>query len=137
MMRYGPHKLLDTPTLQEIQPGEMKESRVEGYKGKKILVVNHGGKVYGLSTRCTHYGAPLAKGILSSDGKITCPWHGCDIEDAPALDDLKVYNVVEVAGELFMDIKDGDRQPFKERGVCRPPGRKVTKSDEHTIIIGA
>ena len=34
-----------------------------------------GGSVRGLSGTCTHYGAPLVKGVLGSN-KIICPFHG-------------------------------------------------------------
>lgn len=75
-MGYVKHKLVDVPTVQHLKPGEMKESAVEGFEGKKILIANNNGKLYGVGTKCTHYGAPLVNGVLSSDGSLTCPWHG-------------------------------------------------------------
>lgn len=75
-MGYVKHKLVDVPTAQHLKPGEMKESAVEGFEGKKILIANNNGKLYGVGTKCTHYGAPLVNGVLSSDGSLTCPWHG-------------------------------------------------------------
>jgi hypothetical protein len=32
--------------------------------------------VQAIGAKCTHYGAPLAKGILTTGGRLTCPWHG-------------------------------------------------------------
>jgi hypothetical protein len=32
--------------------------------------------VQAIGAKCTHYGAPLAKGILTTTGRVTCPWHG-------------------------------------------------------------
>jgi len=56
-----------------------------------VLVYRLDDKVHATSAFCTHYGAPLAKGVLTADGRIVCPWHGAcfrvctgDIEDAPA-----------------------------------------------------
>lgn len=54
---------------------------------------------YATSALCTHYGAPLEKGILDpTSGRVVCPWHGAcfsvctgDIEDAPGLDALWNY----------------------------------------------
>ena len=40
-----------------------------------ILIFRQGGVVRGLSGTCTHYGAPLVKGVLGANS-ITCPWHG-------------------------------------------------------------
>ena len=39
------------------------------------LIFRQGGVVRGLSGTCTHYGAPLVKGVLGANS-ITCPWHG-------------------------------------------------------------
>lgn len=56
--------------------------------------------VFATSHLCPHYKAPLAKGTLSSDGRVMCPWHGAcfrvqtgDIEDAPSFDSLESFNV--------------------------------------------
>ncbi|KAK4704858.1 apoptosis-inducing factor 3, partial [Phenoliferia sp. Uapishka_3] len=36
----------------------------------KILLSKVGGKVYATSSTCTHYGAPLAKGVLTASGRV-------------------------------------------------------------------
>ncbi|KAK2923103.1 hypothetical protein FoTM2_016625 [Fusarium oxysporum f. sp. vasinfectum] len=83
----------------------IQNSNLMGIENGKVLLVNTGGKTQALGAKCTHYGAPLAKGVLTSDGRITCPWHGAcfnaktsDIEDAPALDHLPVFQVAERGG---------------------------------------
>lgn len=58
-----------------LQPGEKREVEVEGLDAK-VLLLNAGGTVQALGPRCTHYGAPLVKGVLGTNGKLTCPWHG-------------------------------------------------------------
>lgn len=60
----------------ELQDGQKQEVEVEGVEGAKVLLAKVGGQVHALSSKCTHYGAPLAKGVLTGDGRITCPWHG-------------------------------------------------------------
>ena len=40
----------------------------------KILLSRLGDKVYATSAFCTHYGAPLAKGVLAADGRVV--WYG-------------------------------------------------------------
>jgi len=59
-----------------LKPGDMQEVEVEGVQGASVLLVNAGGKIQGLRPKCTHYGAPLAKGVLTPAGRLTCPWHG-------------------------------------------------------------
>jgi hypothetical protein len=40
----------------------------------KVLVAKLGDKVVSTSAYCTHYGASLAKGVLTADGRVVCPW---------------------------------------------------------------
>lgn len=68
-------KLKGLSTL-DLKPGEKREVEVEDVEEGKVLLVNVGGKISGIGARCTHYGAPLVKGVLTGDGRITCPWHG-------------------------------------------------------------
>jgi len=60
----------------DLKPGEKREVEVEGIEGGKVLLCNVGGNYSALGAKCTHYGAPLAKGVMTGDGRITCPWHG-------------------------------------------------------------
>lgn len=62
-------------TSLALQPGDKIEVDVEGLDAK-VLLVNAAGKVQAVGPKCTHYGAPLVKGILGHNGKLTCPWHG-------------------------------------------------------------
>lgn len=68
-------KLKDLKSL-DLKQGEKREVEVEGVEEGKVLLVNVGGKITALGSKCTHYGAPLVKGVLTGDGRITCPWHG-------------------------------------------------------------
>jgi len=90
----------------ELQDGQMKEvSFDEG----KVLLSRIGDKIHATSAFCTHYGAPLAKGILTSDGRIVCPWHGAcfnvctgDIEDAPAPSAIHSFKAHVVDGKIHV-----------------------------------
>jgi nitrite reductase/ring-hydroxylating ferredoxin subunit len=68
-------KLKDISSL-DLKAGEKREVEVEGVDGGKVLLCNVGGKVSAVGHKCTHYGAPLVKGVLTGNGRITCPWHG-------------------------------------------------------------
>lgn len=71
----------------------------------------------------TDYGAPLVKGVLTTEGRLTCPWHGAcfnaktgDVEDSPALDSLPTFKVAERDGAVYLTgeeatIKAGRRKP--------------------------
>jgi nitrite reductase/ring-hydroxylating ferredoxin subunit len=67
---------LKSITSLSLAPGEKQEVEVEGIEGGKVLLANTGGTVRALGSKCTHYGAPLVKGVLTTDGRLTCPWHG-------------------------------------------------------------
>ena len=69
-------KLKSISSLADIKDNDKVESEVEGIDGGKVLLVKVGGKVHGLNPNCSHYGAPLKNGVVSPDGRITCPWHG-------------------------------------------------------------
>lgn len=52
-------------TSLDLKQGEKKEVEVEGIDGGKVLLCNVGGKVTAIGSKCTHYGAPLVKGVLT------------------------------------------------------------------------
>lgn len=62
-------------TSLDLKAGAKQEVEVEGLD-TKVLLVNAGGKVQALGAKCTHYGAPLVNGVLTTNGRLTCPWHG-------------------------------------------------------------
>ena len=66
---------LKDANLSSLKNGSKQEVGVEGIEEGKVLLVKSEGKIHAMSAKCTHYGAPLAKGVLSGD-RITCPWHG-------------------------------------------------------------
>lgn len=68
-------KLKDLSSLS-LKPGDKLEAEVEGIEGGKVLLVSSGGQVHALNANCTHFGAPLKNGVLTPDGRLTCPWHG-------------------------------------------------------------
>lgn len=69
------YKLKDVTSLG-LALGEKQEAEVEGIEGGKVLLVNAAGTIQAVGSNCTHYGAPLVKGVLTKSGRLTCPWHG-------------------------------------------------------------
>src|SRR5258706_7190535 len=68
-----------------------------------IVLVKSGGEVFAVAASCTHYGGPLAEGLVS-EGKIHFPLHHACFEirsgraQAPALNDIARWNVVRGDG---------------------------------------
>ena len=63
-------------TSLDLKNGDKVEAEVEGIEGGKVLLVKVADVVHAMNSNCTHYGAPLKMGVLTSDGRLTCPWHG-------------------------------------------------------------
>lgn len=68
-------KLKDLTKL-DLKNGDKVEAEVEGIEKGKVVLVKVNDQVHALNANCTHFGAPLKNGILTSDGRLTCPWHG-------------------------------------------------------------
>ncbi|KAI6296326.1 hypothetical protein MCOR33_007056 [Pyricularia grisea] len=131
---------LKSVTSLDLKPGDKQEVEVEGLPDAKVLLVNAAGKIQAIGPKCTHYGAPLVKGVLTTSGRITCPWHGAcfsattgDVEDAPALDALPVFKVVERDGAVYVTgdeatIKAGRRKP---KFQCS----SVQKGEEGKVVV--
>lgn len=68
-------KLKDLPKL-DLNDGDKVQVEVEGIEGGKVLLVKVNGQVHAMNANCTHFGAPLKNGVLTQDGRLTCPWHG-------------------------------------------------------------
>jgi len=59
-----------------LKNGGKAEAEVEGIEEGKVLLVKSDGHISALSAKCTHYGAPLVKGVFDGKSRLTCPWHG-------------------------------------------------------------
>ena len=89
--------------MKQIQIGEDKEKDI-------ILVVRHEGQLYALGAKCTHFGAPMATGMLFDD-LVICPWHYAvfDIktgypESGPVVDALPKYEIMEKNGDVSVKV---------------------------------
>jgi nitrite reductase/ring-hydroxylating ferredoxin subunit len=46
----------------------------------EILLINHGGRVYAVGSRCPHLRARLEKGEVTDEGTIVCPRHHSEFD---------------------------------------------------------
>lgn len=86
-----------------------------GHVGEEaVLLVRQGDEVFAIGSTCTHYGGPLADGLLVGDS-VRCPWHhACfslrngEALCAPALNPLPCWRVESRGGKWVV----GDRLPM-------------------------
>ncbi|HKP58947.1 MAG TPA: FAD-dependent oxidoreductase [Polyangiales bacterium] len=84
--------------------------------GEAVMLVRSGGAVLATAASCTHYGGPLAEGLVV--GKtVRCPWHhACfDLETGlaagPALTPLACFDVMSEAGLVRVGKKRPEHTP--------------------------
>lgn len=101
-------------------------------RGEAIILVRRGETVFATGAKCTHYGGPLARGLVVGE-TVRCPWHHacfdlCNGEaiGAPALDPIPSYEVV----------REGDRVRVGERRA-RPAPRQPVSSPASIVVLGA
>ncbi|KAF1966622.1 hypothetical protein BU23DRAFT_486098 [Bimuria novae-zelandiae CBS 107.79] len=122
-----------------LKNGDKQEVELEGIEGGKALILKIQDQIHATSANCTHYGAPLAKGVLTPEGRLTCPWHGAcfkvstgDVEDAPALDPLAKYEVFEKDGAVYVKA-DEDTIKANRRFLNL---KCLASNDEKVLVIG-
>lgn len=134
------HEVLDSSELKDGQ------HKAVDFAGGKVLLSKIKGQVYATSAFCTHYGAPLEKGVLSQDGRVVCPWHGAcfnvctgDIEDSPGLDSLWSYKAEEKDGKIIVSASEKEVKSKVGRVVASARTKALkekAKKDETVVIIG-
>ena len=112
--------------LAELADGALLQGHAQG---EPVLLARRGEEVFALGAHCTHYGAPLADGLLAGE-TLHCPWHhACfavrtgEAIGAPALNDLPRYAVV----------REGDRVRVGEK--LPPPPRPRRPGGPPSIVI--
>ncbi len=83
--------------------------------GEPVIVARHGETLFAIGATCTHYGGPLAKGLMV-DCTVRCPWHHAQFDlrtgeaiAAPALNDVAGYKI-EKRGEQFFVTGRAERK---------------------------
>ena len=120
--------------INDLQNGQMRQIAVED---SQILLSKINDKFYATGAFCTHYGAPLEKGILYGE-RIVCPWHNACFNaiagqqlEPPGLDSLATF-ITRVEGEnVIVKLPDDNipQQRTLEMARC------VQSSDNRTVVI--
>lgn len=79
------------------------------FDGEALILVRQGEQVFATGANCTHYGGPLAEGLVVGE-TIRCPWHHArfdlrtgEAEGAPALNPLPCYLARHQDGRVTVD----------------------------------
>lgn len=122
--------LSDGVSLDALSPCGMLSGHVGG---EPALLFRRGEELFAIGATCTHYGGPLAKGLLEGE-TVRCPWHHACFSlrtgeplRAPALDPLPRWRV---------EIKNGIA--FAREKLSREP-RPIISADStpsSIVIVG-
>ncbi|HEY7893591.1 MAG TPA: FAD-dependent oxidoreductase [Gemmatimonadaceae bacterium] len=106
--------------------------------GEAVLMVRRGDDVFAIGAVCTHYGGPLAEGLLDGD-RVHCPWHhACfsvrtgEALHAPALNPVASWRV-EMRGGMAYVTEKVEREPL---APTPKPSRRSAPQPKSIGIIG-
>lgn len=127
--------------VADYEDGSMSEVSV-GPEGSKAMVLlhRHAGKFYATSPACSHYGAPLKKGVSAGGGRVGAPTVSCSLHDAtfdlatgrvvrgPGIDGIATYKVDVVGDTVFAEVPreiiDGGKHKAVPRDMAKPDFKK-------------
>src|SRR3954471_24210310 len=106
-------------------------------EGDAVLLARSGDEIFAIGATCTHYGGPLAEGLLVED-TVRCPWHhACfslrtgEALRAPAFDPVPCWRVERGDGSLF--VRNSLAPPARRTAAAKPAADTVP---ERIVIIG-
>jgi NADPH-dependent 2,4-dienoyl-CoA reductase/sulfur reductase-like enzyme/nitrite reductase/ring-hydroxylating ferredoxin subunit len=126
----GPN-LSDGVALADLPDGGM----IGGHVGDDaVLLVRCGSEIFAIGATCSHYGGPLAEGLMVGE-TVHCPWHHArfclrtgEAVAAPAFNPVPCWRVATREGKAFVRDKieqDTDRKRARATAQARHPDRVV------------
>jgi len=115
-------------SIRDLRDGSMTLGHVDG---EEVVVARRGDEFFAVGEHCTHYGGPLAEGLVV-DGTVRCPWHhACfSFKDgealrAPALDPIACWRVEKLGDKVFVREK-----------LAPPAPRRGREGPSSVVIVG-
>jgi NADPH-dependent 2,4-dienoyl-CoA reductase/sulfur reductase-like enzyme/nitrite reductase/ring-hydroxylating ferredoxin subunit len=128
----GPDLAAGLP-LEDLRDGEPLLGHVAD---EAVILVRRGKEAFAIGAACSHYGGPLAEGLVAGD-TVRCPWHhACfslrtgEALRAPALKPVDAYAVSIADGRVTVTGKE------KRPGTVRPRPR-AGATPQSVGIVGA
>jgi 3-phenylpropionate/trans-cinnamate dioxygenase ferredoxin reductase subunit len=117
--------------------------------GESVVMVRSHGEMFAVGATCSHYGGPLAEGIVA-DGTIRCPWHHTAFDlgtgeaiRPPALRDIACWKVAVRDGIARVTDKHAAPDDFTvaptvahHRASARRPVNARRDWPESVLILG-
>src|SRR5260370_1998981 len=108
-------------------------SMISGHAdGEELVLARRGDEVFAIGAHCTHYGGPLAEGLIVGD-TVRCPWHhACfslrngEALRAPALDPVPCWRVERLGDKIFV----------REQVSPPPPHRETERPNSDVTVAG-
>jgi NADPH-dependent 2,4-dienoyl-CoA reductase/sulfur reductase-like enzyme/nitrite reductase/ring-hydroxylating ferredoxin subunit len=134
-MGSGKTDLQGPDLAQGVELADLTEAKplIGHARGEAIVLVRRGESVCAIGATCSHYGGPLAEGLVVGD-TLRCPWHhACFSLDtgeavrAPALSAIPAYEIVRKGTRVAVG------------GRKEPPARAVdaTVAPPSVVVVGA
>eukprot|EP00438_Fugacium_kawagutii_P015044 Skav225177 [mRNA] locus=scaffold1095:375061:388472:- [translate_table: standard] len=100
----------------------LEEVKLEG--GSAVLVHRHQGEFFVTSPACSHYGAPLRKGVSTAGGR------------GPSVDGIAVYKSEVKDGELFAQVPSEIATGGKHQKVLKTMAKRKSSDRRCFVLLG-
>lgn len=104
-------------------------------QGQPVILVRRADELFAVGATCTHYGGPLAEGLLVGD-TLRCPWHHAafclrtgEAVRAPALNPIDCWRVEQRGGKAYVTEKQA-------HAPARPALTTADGAPESIVIVG-
>ena len=120
--------------LDDLADGGM----IGGHVGEEpVLLARRGDEFFAIGSSCSHYGGPLADGLVVAD-TVRCPWHHArfslrtgEAVAAPAFNPVSCWRVQKRDGKAWVREKI---EPTEQRSAAK--ARSASENSERVVIVG-